>query len=292
MTNEELVLDYQDGNQDALNQLITQNKGLVYYFVNKYGGFCSQSFIDKDDLIQEGFIGLMDAAKKFDLTRQSEDENIIKFSSYASKAIMGRIFKSVNDFIPREKKSDLESERINVNSIQDFVPGTEDITFEDLLSYQLDESKSIKDFERAFDNKILKQDLLDLLDNIFGSEFTVDLCDPGVVLNKEALLNKLKNGITPKEVILLHYGLLGKKMSFSGISEHVNLSVERISMIELKAFQTIRTSSYMDEFIDKYGFEFGINKEKWFQSIQDAISFEVVEDRISSIDDLLEELIS
>jgi RNA polymerase sigma factor (sigma-70 family) len=272
--------------------LIIQNEGLVHYFVNRYCGFCGQSFIDKDDLVQEGFIGLMDAAKKFDLTREPEDENIIKFSSYASKAIMGRIFRSVNDYIPREKKSDLESERINVNSIQDFVPGTENITFEDLLSYQVDEAKSVKDFERAFDNEILKQDLLDLLENVFGKEFTVDLCDPGTVLNKEALLDKLKDGITPKEVILLHYGLLGKKMPFAAISEYVDLSVERISMIELKALQTIRTSDFIGEFIDRYGFEFGINKEKWFQSLQDAISFDVVEDRISSIDDLLEELIS
>ena len=292
MTNEALVLDYQNGNQEALNQLINNNEGLVHYFVNKYCGFCGQSFIDKDDLIQEGFIGLMDAAKKFDLTKEPEDESIIKFSSYASKVIMGRIFRSVNDYIPREKKSDLESEKINVNSIQDFVPSTENITFEDSLSYQIDESKSIKDFERAFDNEILKQDLLDLIENVFGSEFTVDLYNPSAVLNKEALLDKLKDGITPKEVILLHYGLLGKKMSFASISEYVELSVERISMIELKSLQTIRTSNYIADFIDRYGFEFGITKECWFQSLQEAVSFKVVEDRINSIDDLLEQLIS
>ncbi|KAB3534418.1 sigma-70 family RNA polymerase sigma factor [Alkaliphilus pronyensis] len=291
MTNEELVVDYQNGNQEALDQLITQNKGLVHYFVKRYCGFCKQSFVDEDDLVQEGYIGLMNAAKKFDPVVEG-DEPKIKFSSYAYKAIMGRIFRSVNDYIPREKKSDLESELINVNSIQDFIPGSEDITFEDMLVYENDIFKTIKDFERAFDNEILKQDLLDLFENVFGKEFTVDLCDPGTVLNKEALLDKLKDGITPKEVILLHYGLLGKKMSFASISEYVDLSVERISMIELKALQTIRTSDFISEFIDRYGFEFGINKEKWFQSLQEATSFDVVEDRISSIDDLLEELIS
>lgn len=291
MSNEALVEEYQKGNEESLNELIQANEKLVYFLANRYHRMCRLSFLDKDDLIQEGFIGLMEAAKKFDLNRESgsEDESV-KFSSYASKAIMGRIFRAANKHVAREKKSDTYSEIINVNSIHDFIPGSEDITYKDLLSEEADQAKSIPEFERKFDNEILKKDLLQLLDNVFGKEFQVNLIDPVLIPSSQALLDKIKDRITPKEIILLHYGLLGKKLSYRAIENRANISVTRLQQIESKAIQTIRTSEHLNPIIDLYGEEFEISSESWNKERMDAISFDGVEKQMFYVEKLLDSI--
>jgi RNA polymerase primary sigma factor len=64
MDNESLVKLYQEGNKQALDELVENNKGIVYKIANKYYTEKTNS-IDVDDLIQEGYLGLMAAAKKY-----------------------------------------------------------------------------------------------------------------------------------------------------------------------------------------------------------------------------------
>ena len=66
MTNEELVKLYQLGDKQALEQLIEKNKGIVIKLVNKYY-IDKTSSINREDLDQEGMIGLIIAANKYDL---------------------------------------------------------------------------------------------------------------------------------------------------------------------------------------------------------------------------------
>lgn len=60
MTNEQLVLLIQGGNDDKLIDLYRQNKGLIQKVVRKYAGY-----EDVEDLQQEAFFGLCNAAKLF-----------------------------------------------------------------------------------------------------------------------------------------------------------------------------------------------------------------------------------
>lgn len=73
---EEIELAYRikDGDNDALDKLIKHNLRFVISVAKKYRSKTDVSFAD---LISEGNIGLIKAAKKFDPTRN------IKFSSYA-----------------------------------------------------------------------------------------------------------------------------------------------------------------------------------------------------------------
>lgn len=91
MTNEELVLLYQQGDNKALEELITNNDGMVHTIVNKFYVNNSNS-IDKQDLEQEGFIGLIEAAEKYNL----DMENSAKFVTYAFYYIYKRISKFYN----------------------------------------------------------------------------------------------------------------------------------------------------------------------------------------------------
>lgn len=88
MTNEELVYLYQQGDKNALEKLIEKNKGIVYKLANKFYVEKTNS-IDKEDLEQEGFIGLMVAAEKYDFNNLKK----AKFTTYAVHWIYQKIYR-------------------------------------------------------------------------------------------------------------------------------------------------------------------------------------------------------
>jgi len=86
MTNEELVVLYQQGNQKALEQLIENNQKFIYKIVNKFY-IEGINAIDKDDLIQEGNIGFMIACNKYDVNNEKK----ALFTTYAFHWIYSKI---------------------------------------------------------------------------------------------------------------------------------------------------------------------------------------------------------
>lgn len=66
---------------DDINKQIEENTSLVYYIIRKY----YPSFIQDDDIVQSGMIGLWKALKYFD-----KDKNI-KFGTFATKVIVNQI---------------------------------------------------------------------------------------------------------------------------------------------------------------------------------------------------------
>lgn len=70
-------------------KIITENSGLVKSIASKY---CHYG-VGFDDLYQEGVIGIMEAAKRFDETKGA------KFSTYATYFIKG----SILDYLKKEK---------------------------------------------------------------------------------------------------------------------------------------------------------------------------------------------
>lgn len=148
-----------------------------------------------------------------------------------------------------------------------------------------------KDVEREIDNEILKRDLLALLDQVFGEEFTADPAHESEIINMEAYLERKKQGITAKELILLHFGLFGKRMSFNDIADHVNLSVPRLAFLEAKAIHKIRTSDHVLLLVEHYGYEFRITVEKWKESMDQKTVAEAMTDKIDALDQLLSSFI-
>ncbi len=88
MTNEELILKYKEGDSSILDQILEQNKGLVYMIANRFRWHCTGP-IGLEDLIQEGNIGLLLAADKY----KPDIEHKAKFSVYAFYWIKQRIYK-------------------------------------------------------------------------------------------------------------------------------------------------------------------------------------------------------
>lgn len=99
MTNEELVYLYQNGDRKALAELTEKNKGIVNKLANKFYTERTSS-IDKEDLEQEGYIGLILAADKYDLNNPAK----AKFITYA----IHWIYSKMNRFI-RTKNTNEET---------------------------------------------------------------------------------------------------------------------------------------------------------------------------------------
>lgn len=70
------------------NKLVVLNKGLAYKAAHSAKLYCDESF---DDLSQEAFLGLIRAVEGFDCNRG------IKFSSYATPRIAGKILQYIRD---------------------------------------------------------------------------------------------------------------------------------------------------------------------------------------------------
>ena len=73
------------GDEDAIRQLVNSNLRLVVSIARKYAG----RGVPLLDLIQEGSIGLLAAARKFDYTRAN------RFSTYAAKWIFRGVIRSL-----------------------------------------------------------------------------------------------------------------------------------------------------------------------------------------------------
>lgn len=83
----ELLKLAKEGNQDAKEQLVTENLGLVWAVARRFMG----RGYELDDLYQIGCIGLMKCINKFDLSYD------VKFSTYAVPMISGEIKRFLRD---------------------------------------------------------------------------------------------------------------------------------------------------------------------------------------------------
>lgn len=83
----DLILRAQHGDEEAKNQLVNENMGLVWSLVRRFAG----RGYELEDLFQIGSIGLLKSIDKFDLSFN------VKFSTYAVPMIVGEIKRFLRD---------------------------------------------------------------------------------------------------------------------------------------------------------------------------------------------------
>lgn len=91
LSNEQLCVLHQQGNELALGCLIENNQRLIWSRVAKYSGRYKHK-LDEEDLMAFGNIGMMKAADKYDVSHEN------KFSTYAIFWIDQLIMRSIADF--------------------------------------------------------------------------------------------------------------------------------------------------------------------------------------------------
>ena len=83
----ELIIDAQNGNEEAKNKLVNDNIFLVWSLVHRFHNIT----YDKEELFQIGCIGLIKAINKFDVSYD------VAFSTYAVPMIAGEIKRFLRD---------------------------------------------------------------------------------------------------------------------------------------------------------------------------------------------------
>jgi RNA polymerase sigma factor (sigma-70 family) len=239
--------------KERIDDLVKSNIGLVGMFV-KYYKHCG---VPLDDLMQEGSIGLIEAARRFDVTRG------VKFSTYARYWIFTYIRRAVNEdrvvYLPHyvsELRSNVWRERcveymktgnvIDTKSIIEKKKKGENFrnklsTANEICEYSLKESSIDKpvfccDSERGGSN----------LHDLIADEKSIDVYD--YVFIREVI--ELIGDLPPREFQIVWWRLRG--MTLQDIGDVLGLTRERIRQIEASAIDNIniimkKKRGYKDE---------------------------------------------
>lgn len=116
------------------NELVEKNMGLVYYIARSFQKSTTGG-IEYDDLVQEGMVGLVKAARAFD-----ESKGFL-FSTYAGNCIQ----KEILAYMKRQRK---HKRSISIN--QD-IRGTDGVPMEEILGY------SQKEYENVWKRDLLER---------------------------------------------------------------------------------------------------------------------------------------
>lgn len=146
------------------DKLILDNLKLVPFLIGKYIKI-SQAHPEYQDYYQEGCVGLVQAASRFDSCRE------VKFSSYASKYIVGHLYNYKYQYLPMIK---YPRRRVsNLKKLAKYRHDNPDASFDDMLSdldLSIDEiiecSGQVGYFEDDSEYSIMDMSLLDVPDRI------------------------------------------------------------------------------------------------------------------------------
>ena len=246
-----LVKLAQNGDMQALQDLIVKNRGLILKYANRYDKIYNHN-LDIEDLEQEGTLGMMKAVEDFDLSKGTQ------FSTYAVYWIKQYIYSAVCDsgFTIRLPTHIFES----LNKIN---------TLDRKFSLQEENfSARIELIANAWGISCERvRELISMRNNYFnvasldvpaGEESDTELVDfipdsstptPFEMLEKEMLketLVKVLDTLTDseKQVLMLRFGLKdGKARTLGEVSKNFKVTRERIRQIEAKALRKLRHPS-------------------------------------------------
>ena len=252
LTNEQIVEQFQEGNQNALGALVDKNQGLVRsrasYFYRSHG-----NDLELEDLVQSGMLGMIRAAEKFDLTLG------YKFTTYAYKWIDKAIRKAINKEghtirIPAGKY-------LKLNKLKQILKANPEASEEELYKILKPEGIDKKQADDLFlinRNQVNSTSLninLDSEDST-GDELMDMVGDDSIPVDDQILKKDMEDFLMKaldqlsdreKQIIIYRYGLDNEKpKTLEEIGTIYNLSRERIRQIENQALGKLKQYSDQD----------------------------------------------
>ena len=237
----QLAMDCAAGNADAVKKMVVSNLQLVVSVAKEYIG----RGVPLLDLIQEGSIGLIAAAKKFDYTRN------LRFSTYATKWIRQGIARCVMDHnglirVPHytaEKMSKVLRTKNELTQQLGIEPSLQQIARE----CGLDEDKvaellSLYPQTCSLDRPVGENgedDFQVLIEDLQAPQPQEELVRRELKNTLQLLLSQLNE--RQQYVLRFHYGLYdGVPRSLESISKVLGISKERVRQIEYQARDKLR----------------------------------------------------
>ncbi len=227
-----LIKIAQNGDENALSTMVTSNMPLIKSVVKRY----NSKYIEYDDLLQLGAIGLIKAIKNFDTSYG------VRFSTYAVPMIAGEIKRFIRDdgAIKVSRSIKMQAYKINMfiehfKQTNQAEPTLKDIANEfnipiNEISFILDSSKlPISIYTESSDDSSIR-----LIDKIAVQDTSEDIID-------RLLIKEIINSLPAREKKIIIYRYFRDKTQ-SEIAKEIGISQVQISRLENKILEKIRTS--------------------------------------------------
>lgn len=259
--NIDLIREYKKtGDKEILEIILIVNYSLLKKQARKYTKVIEGSCLSEDDLIQMGYIGLMRAIEKFDI---SKDNSFSTYALYWIKQSMTREISNKNNSIriPVYMVEQMLKLRKFEEELDDDIGEEEKASLiEEKLDIDQARYKEIKDYEKLFggrltslDIEIGEEDSISLSDIISGDE-SEDIVFDEIALNllRENIMLGLK-ALSEREadILKLRYGIDdGNERTLEEIGQKYSLTRERIRQIEAKALWKLRNKKKIADLKD------------------------------------------
>lgn len=247
MSDEQLLLSYRAGNQDALQELMKKFERTMTNLSKRYSVYATKYGLDVSDLQQEGWIAFIEAVNTYEI-RQDNLESCL-FRTYAYTAAEFAIKATIRNSKPMGYKSTKE-QPILFSMNQPTSSDDEENEFAELIPDPLSNAE-IDNFIQSEYIRQLRKDLLVVLDQVFGEPIFIQ---DKFIINRN-LLFLCKFNINPKCILALHYGLFGEPMTFKEIADEIGCSENAVSEYEKTALWKIRNSKVGVELMKNYAYE-------------------------------------
>jgi len=236
----ELAKKIQKGDKEALKKLVKHNLRFVVSIAQRYKNFG----VPLSDLINEGNIGLIKAASKFD-----PDKNI-KFISYAVWWIKQAILKTLSEQTSPIKipiKARAKSNKLSYIKDAYFREFGEEMDNEEASKVSGFSEKEIKDIEagrlkfNSLDKAIGEDGDNNLLDVLEDESVSVE--DEFIYESSVNVLRKLLKQLPNRQqdIIKMRFGLdLDRRYTLDEIGEKYHISKERVRQIEKEALNKLK----------------------------------------------------
>lgn len=242
MDNEDLVKAYQQGDRSLLDLILSNNSGLVKKACGKI--YSRDVAIDREDILQEGMVGLIKAANNYDV---SSDAN---FSTYAFKCIWATMYRFVTG--------------------REYRLGHKDVRFISLNAPIGNSEGSIVLGDTLVDESLNSYD--DVVDKLSQKKVYDEIID---LLKQMESLDKRTS-----DILKYRYGIDNCALTIDEISKIYDLSSERVRQIERKALRSIRSSSWGRKMLSDYraeqiekSYSIGKATDATFNQIQEKMRY-------------------
>ncbi|MDR2580763.1 MAG: RNA polymerase sigma factor RpoD/SigA [Fibromonadaceae bacterium] len=248
-----LLQKVSNGDKAALNHLVKANLRFVIRVANLYKG----QGLDLNDLINEGNLGLMEAAVRWDPSKN------LKFISYAVWWVRQNIIKAINEKarlvrISAEKELILRRFNRKGGKLKQVVGGTQVVDPQSLAGYsKYNEEEIEKILQMGAKSSSLDAPVGEDGDTSLIS-ITPDVADDAASIflqkSRKTLIKKLLSEyLTPTElkVINLSYGFsFGAKNNLQDIAQSTGLTKEKVRQYRESAMAKLRTAKDLKEILN------------------------------------------
>ena len=247
----ELAQRIKKGDQKALERLTKANLRFVVSVAKQY----QNQGLSLPDLINEGNLGLLKAAERFDETRG------FKFISYAVWWIRQSILQAISEQsrivrLPLNQGGSVNKINREINRFEQLNerrPSIDEIAEKvDLPQEKIDEAMSINGHQISVDAPFVEGEDNSLLDVMANSD--APMADN--VLVEESLKSEIQNALNAlnereRNVVEASYGINQPELTLEEIGTKFGLTRERVRQIKEKAIRKLRNSK-ANKFLKTY----------------------------------------